>query len=63
MSKNMHHLSCVEGLVQTAVARLMDIEPQYPLEATAKEEALDELNAIQTGPLHNLRILFEGDPK
>ncbi|MCJ7483924.1 MAG: hypothetical protein MUO31_13275 [Thermodesulfovibrionales bacterium] len=63
MSKNMYHLSCIEGLVQTAVTRLMEIKPRYPLEATAKEEALDEFNAIQTGSLHNLRILLEGDPK
>jgi len=59
----MYHLNSVEGLVRQVVDRLMEIKPRYPLEATAKEQALDEINAFQTGPLFALRTLCEGDPQ
>lgn len=60
-NKNIHHINCIEGLFSEVNTHLENIKPGYPRQTIAKEQALKEVNDLQTGVLHSLRVLFEGD--
>jgi hypothetical protein len=60
-NKNIHHINCIEGLLSEVNTHIEAIQPGYARQTIAKEQALKEVNDLQTGILHSLRILFEGD--
>ena len=60
-NENIVHVEAVEGLLNEASNQIDLIVSNYPKETMAKEQVLSEINDLQTGALHALRILCEGD--
>ena len=60
-NENIVNVETIENLLCSASAHNELIHPNNMKVQTLKEQLAEEINDIQTGTLHALRILCEGD--
>ena len=58
-NENIVHVEAIEGLVSEINAHIELLSPTYAKQFAVKEQAAEDINDFQLGPLHDMRILFE----